>query len=160
MDLAGTILIERPPHEVLAALRDPAMLSALLPQGTELHSSAQGQFDFTFTRKVGPISLAMPVSLTLSPRGAGFGQTLRANAAHLLAGRVALDMALDLMPQLLATRLDWSGKLTGAGMVGRMIEENAERIEGSALSVMTRLKAWIEAPRAARAAKATLRTAR
>lgn len=145
MELSGSIEIARPAHEVVAALYDPNTLKQLLPGQARLAVAGPGAFDFTFSRPVGPITLHLPVALRLEPLGLAFSQSLSARASHALAGKVALQLALALTALPLTTRLNWSGTITGQGMAGRALQDNAPRVQAGACALVLRLKHQIEA---------------
>ena len=145
MDISGLIRTTLPPDLLVSALRDARTLSRLSPGGCSFDQIAEGRFAFSVTKNLGPIRLTLPGQMTLAATGTGHDQTLTARAAHIIGGKVDLDLALTIEVHRGQTRLAYSGELNATGLAGRVLREHHARANSALKAALTRLKMHAEA---------------
>ena len=144
MDVSGLIRTTLPPESLLSALRDARTLSRLLPDGSSLEQTGDGRYAFSVTKSVGPVKLTLPGQMTLTATGAGHDQTLTARAAHIIGGKVDLELDLTIEQHGGQTRLAYSGELVATGLAGRVLREHRARANSALKAALTRLKIHAE----------------
>ena len=144
MDISGLIRSTCPPESLVSALRDARSLARLLPDGSTLEKTGDGQYGFSVTKAVGPIRLTLPGKMTLTATGTGHNQLLSARASHLIGGKVELDLKLIIDQQGEHTRLAYSGTLNASGLAGRVLREHHARANSMLKAALTRLKRHAE----------------
>ena len=144
MQVRGQIRTSCPPEIFLSAMRDPKVLSQLLPPGSKLEQGQNGALAFVLNKTFGPIRLTLPGQLTLTPTGEGHNQTLSARASHNIGGMADLD--LDLVFDLVdgKTLLDCTGNLVATGIAGRVLRERQNRVNQILKGLLLRLKVQAE----------------
>lgn len=139
MEVSGLIRTTCSPDDLLTALNDAEILTAVLPKGSRVDQTGEGAFTFSVTKNVGPIKLTLPGTLTITQKGKRRAKTISVRAAHIIAGKVDLD--LDIRFELSAdhTRLIYTGELAATGLAGRVLGEYATRANGALKAALTRL---------------------
>ena len=144
MQISGQIKTSCPPVFLLKVLNDPDAIIQLLPAGSKLVQSAPGTFAFTMSKSVGPIRLTLPGTLTITPLGKGHDQTLTVKAAHTMAGKVDLDLSIEISREDGVTRVGYHGELEATGLSGRILREHSARANSVVKAALTRLKLHAE----------------
>ena len=144
MDISGLIRSTCPPESLVSALRDARSLARLLPDGSTLEKTGDGQYGFSVTKAVGPIRLTLPGKMTLTATGTGHNQLLSARASHLIGGKVELDLTLTIDQHGEQTHLAYSGRLNAAGLAGRMLRGHRARANSMLKAALIRLKLHAE----------------
>ncbi len=136
MQLDGTIQTQCDPEKVVLLLLDPDALHKLAPVGLEIGKRNGDSLPFVIRRKVGPISLNLAGQLTLKARDGGHDLTLA--AAHMVAGKVKISLALSAAQDVQG--LHWDGMLESSGLTKRLIEERTERVRGIIFHLFEQLR--------------------
>jgi len=144
MQLSGQIRTTCPPDFLLKVLRDPDAMRQLLPVGSQLDQSPDGSYAFTMTKSVGPIKLTLPGTFSLTPTGADHDLMMSVRAAHMIAGKVTMDLHIGLTPVEGLTRISYLGELDATGLAGRILNEHRARANGVVKASLTRLKIYAE----------------
>ena len=144
MEVSGLIRTTCPPDYLLAALRDPATLSRLLPDGSKLDQTGEGTYAFSVTKGIGPIKLTLPGQMTMTATPGGHGLLLAARAAHVIGGKVDLDLTMNIDHSGGQTRLAYEGELVATGLAGRVLREHRARANSALKAALTRLKMHAE----------------
>ena len=144
MDVSGLIRSTCPPESLVSALCDARSLARLLPDGSTLEKTGDGQYSFTVTKAVGPMRLTLPGKMTLTASGIGHNQLLTARASHLIGGKVELDLNLAIDQHGEQTHLAYSGTLNAAGLAGRVLREHRARANAMLKAALIRLKLHAE----------------
>ena len=144
MEISGLIRTTCPPDILLSAMRDATTLSHLLPEGSTMAMTPQGDYDFLVTKSIGPIKLNLPGKMTLTPTGNGSDHVLTAHAGNIIGGKVDLELNLQLQRHDGHTRLTYSGELTATGLAGRVMREHRARVNGAVKAAMNRIKIHAE----------------
>ena len=144
MEVSGLIRTTCPPDFLVSALRDADTLARLLPDGSKLEATGDGHYAFSVTKGVGPIKLTLPGEMTLTASGKGHDQILTARAAHIIGGKVDLDLTLAIEHSGGQTRLTYSGELAATGLAGRVLREHRARANSALKAALTRLKMHAE----------------
>jgi carbon monoxide dehydrogenase subunit G len=144
MEISGLIRTTCPPDILLSAMRDATTLSHLLPEGSTMTMTPQGDYDFLVTKSIGPIKLNLPGKMTLTPTGTGNDHILTAHAGNLIGGKVDLQLNLALQSHDGHTRLVYSGELTATGLAGRVMREHRARVNGVLKAAMNHIKIHAE----------------
>ena len=139
MDVSGQIKSICPPEVLVSALHDAPTLSRLLPGDFTLEAVGDGRYAFSITKSIGPIKLTLPGEMTLTS-GLGHDLTLSARAAHLIGGRVDLDLTLTFDQHGGLTRLAYAGTVEATGLAGRVLREHQVRVNSALRAGMIRLK--------------------
>jgi carbon monoxide dehydrogenase subunit G len=145
MDVSGLIRTTCPPDLVLSVLGDSATLLRLLPKGSKLDQIDQGRFRFSVSRAVGPVKLTLPGEMALVPAGQGHDRMLTIRAAHIIGGKVDLDLSLTFDTSAGHTRLAYAGTVEASGLAGRVLRERHARVDDGLRSLFHRLKVLSEA---------------
>ena len=144
MQISGQMKTICPPDFLLNVLRDPNAMRQLLPAGSRLDQSDDGTYPFTMTKSVGPIRLTLPGTLTLTPQAEGFNHLMTVRASHMIAGKVSLDLHIDITQAEGQTRITYQGELDATGLAGRILNEHRARANGVLKASMIRLKMHAE----------------
>ena len=145
MELSGQIRTTCPPDQLVRIMRDPAALAKLLPGGSKLDQTGDGEYTFSVAKSVGPIRLVLPGSMHLQPSGSGLDHSLTARAAHLIGGKVDLTLSLAFTADAKGTQMAYVGELTATGLAGRVLHENRGRANSSLKAALARLRDHAEA---------------
>ena len=145
MQISGQIKTTCPPAFLLQMLNDPGAMTQILPPDSKLSKSGAGSFAFTVTKSVGPIRLTLPGTLTLTPKGKLLDQHLQVRAAHLIGGKVDLDLGVEIAQTDGVTRVSYDGELMATGLAGRILKEHRTRANAVVKAALTRLKLHAEA---------------
>jgi 2-furoyl-CoA dehydrogenase large subunit len=124
METSGSIEIAARPRRIAAALRDPAVLAAVLPSCRSVVPSGPDRFEATFARTVGPTSLAMTASITVLQDEAG-REVLTIEGRSLMAGTVRAVCVMEVTPQGAASTLAYRLTLELGGMIRRLAGQAA-----------------------------------
>ncbi len=145
MEISGTLRAHCPPEDLVATLADARAISRLLPAGAKVEQTGEGRYSFTVSRAFGPIKLTLPGQMTLTPGEKGHDRKLTLRAAHVIGGKVDLELDFFIEPGHEATRFSYSGKLDATGLAGRIAREHRGRINAVVKGGMTRLRHLAEA---------------
>lgn len=145
MEISGTIRTNCAPEVLVATLSDARAIDRLLPEGAKVEAAGEGRFGFTVSKTFGPIKLTLPGQMTLTQGEGPHDRRLVVRAAHVIGGKVDLDLVLKIEPLGEATRLSWSGALEATGLAGRVAREHRGRIGTVVKGGFTRLKHIAEA---------------
>ena len=145
MEISGLIRSVCPPEFLVSVMQDRATLLRLMPEGTKLDQISPGRFAFSVTKGFGPVKLTLPGQLSLTPTGEGQDQVLTARAAHIIGGKVDLDLTLTFDATGQQTRLAYSGEIAATGLAGRVLRENRAKVNAVLKTLLTRLKLHAEA---------------
>ena len=145
MEVSGHILANCPPDHLIAVLYDVKTLERLMPMGATLNQTAKGRFAFSVRRVVGPITLTLPGQLSLDAKGTGHDQTLTLRAAHIIGGKVDLDLDLAITSEGGNTRLAYTGAWNAMGLSGRVLRDHGARVNAAIRVAMVQLKTQAEA---------------
>ena len=140
MDLSGQIRTTCPPDLLVSALRDPAALVQLLPLGAKVEQTSPGVYAFSVAKNIGPIKLTLPGQMVLTSGATGHDQVLKAHAAHLIGGKVDIDLNIRLATLTGMTVLSYQGTMTATGLANRVLGEYEKRAQTGMRSVFLRLK--------------------
>lgn len=144
MEISGHIRANCAPEVLTTALEDPRTIERLLPAGAEVRLEEPGRFSFTISKTFGPIKLTLPGNLTIAPGAGSHDRKLVVRAAHVIGGKVDLDMDLTLEDHGGATKLGYQGQLAATGLAGRILKEHRGRVGSVVKAGMTRLKMFAE----------------
>ncbi len=159
MHVSGQIQSACPPDQFVSAFQDVGLLRQLLPSGSELEATGDGAYAFLVTRSFGPIRLTLPGKFTLTPTVEGPGLRLIAQAAHLMGGKVDLDLTVTFDTSVGRFDVVYSGTLASTGLAGRVLHERLDRIDPALKKLLRRVRNLAEArlrPDANRAASGGL----
>ena len=140
MQLTGMIRTTCPPDQLMALLDDPAVLALMMPGGSEIRQTSATGYAFVIRKAIGPLKLNMPGTLTLTPVGAGPDRHMTAHAAHLIGGKVDIDLNIRLATLTGMTVLSYQGTMTATGLANRVLGEFEKRAQTGMRSVFLRLK--------------------
>ncbi|MEI6097025.1 MAG: SRPBCC domain-containing protein [Alphaproteobacteria bacterium] len=144
MELRGQITTKCPPEFMVAIMRNPTALAQLLPAGSRIEAIAEDSYSFKVSKDVGPITLTLPGKLQLRAKGGGHDQTLTVHAAHLIGGKVDMELNVAIVNDGGMTRLTYEGDLTASGLAGRVLQEHRARANHSLKAALMRLKLHAE----------------
>ena len=144
MQLEGSIRTTGPADLVARGLADGAILTAIAPLGFDFRKVEGGVAEFTLRRSVGPISLTLQGSMTLTETAPAFG--LEIKAAHLIGGKVAVQLQLTTAPadEDGLAKLAWTGELRAQGLAGRVMAEREEQANEILRNLFIRLRDHVE----------------
>ncbi len=145
MQIKGQIKFACPATFLVQVLNDPAAMAKLLPQNAKLELSGPGSFAFTVTKAMGPIKLTLPGTMTVIPTGTRQDQKLQVKAAHMIGGKVNLDLDVTMSDTGSITQLTYDGTLEASGLAGRMLQEREDRMNGFIRNMVVALKRHAEA---------------
>ena len=143
MQANGNIRIAATPESIAAALRDPAVLAAILPACRGVSPQEGGAFTADFAREVGRMRLGLSARLRVA--GEGAAQVLEIEGGNLLTGKIAARCDIRLAPRGAETRLDWDGSVTLQGLLRKLAETAAPGTADRVVSALFyRLKQQLE----------------
>ena len=153
MDIHGKINTTCPPEIFLATMRDTGALLRVLPAGAQLTAEKDGALAFSMSKTFGPIRLTLPGQMSLIATGTGHDQILTARAAHVIGGKVDLDVTFSFERAGGKTQLAYTGSLTATGVAGRVLRDHHGRVNHVFRSLLLGLK--LQAEEAMRPGNAT-----
>lgn len=145
MEINGALRTHCPPAELVATLADPEAITRLLPPGAKVEQTGEGRYSFTVSRAFGPIKLTLPGQMTITATGLGHDRHLVLRAAHIIGGKVDMEINFYFEPHEKATRIRYDGTLEASGLAGRIAREHRGRINSVVKGGLTRLKHLAEA---------------
>lgn len=157
MEISGTLRAYCPPEDLVATLADARAITRLLPGGAQVEQTGEGRYSFTVSRAFGPIKLTLPGQMTITATGQGHDRRLVLRAAHIIGGKVDMEITFHFELIENATRMRYDGTLEATGLAGRVAREHRARINTVVKGGLTRLKHLAEArnPKAAGSAEAS-----
>jgi carbon monoxide dehydrogenase subunit G len=147
MQLEGTMPTKCPPGKVVENLRDPQILSLMVPEGCHIGEKVGDTINFVIQRKVGPISFKMPGTMTVTQKPGADAYVMELNASHLIGGKA--NVTLNLTPERDAAgqqSLHWLGTLEAHGLAAHLIEERTAKIGNVLKNLFVRLRKQAETP--------------
>jgi carbon monoxide dehydrogenase subunit G len=144
MQISGQMRTACPPSFLMTVLRNPDAMIQLLPKGSELAPAGDGTYKFTLIQTVGPIRLTLPGTIEMAPGDEDGDLQLTVRAAHMIAGKVNMDLLITLSQPEEHTRIIYDGQLAATGLAGRILNEHKERANGVVKASMTRLRLYAE----------------
>lgn len=140
MRLDGMIRTTSAPESVIQKLSDPAILARIAPKGCEIGEKAGGTVAFTIKRKLGPLSLTLPGSLSLHAKADNTWQVV-AEAAHRIGGsvKVTLDVTGGRGPTG-HPAIQWVGGVESHGLAARAVIEHGSRASEFVRNLFIRLR--------------------
>lgn len=145
MDFKGKINANCPPECVFEVLDDPDALARLLPEGSKVEKSGDGQFTFTLIRTLGPIRLTLPGKMAVTQGEGALDRKLSIRAAHVIGGKVDAELEMVNSVEAGALHMAYAVNLEATGLAGRIAKEHRGRLGGLLKSGMMRLKFLAEA---------------
>lgn len=141
MEIAGKLRSLCTPEELVAVLSDVEALAQFLPAETEVQETATGSYSFVVSREFGPIKLTLPGQMTISAAETGQGRRLSVRAAHIIGGKVDLELDLAFQPvkDTPQTLVTYSGALKATGLAGRIARDRRARLNSVVRSGMVHL---------------------
>jgi uncharacterized protein len=144
LTFAGQTEIAAPRARVAAALADARVLSRMIPGCTELTPTGPGTWTARIEKAAGPVMLRLTAALVLETLAEGQRYVLQARGRSLVAGAVALHMALALEEAPGGTRLIHDGRLSAEGLAGRLLRGQEVLLAGRSDALFSRLREHLE----------------
>ena len=144
MHLSGNLRITAPKVRTIGALHQPENLAVFLPGHAVVTETGVGGYDFVVSKALGPMALKLPGTLIIQPTQRGLAYSFKAEAQHMLAGNLVLDLQVNFATDGDATVVDYSGTLTATGMVGGILERQHQRVQDRLNTGMYMFKTRLE----------------
>ena len=144
MHLSGKLRITAPKGRTIGALHQAANLAVFLPGRAVVTETGVGGYDFVVSKALGPMALKMPGTLIIQPTQRGLAYSFKAEAQHMLAGNVVLDLQMNFATDGDDTVVDYSGTLSATGMVGGILERQHQRVQDRLNTGMYMFKTRLE----------------
>lgn len=144
MRLDGTIRTTNAPESVIQQLADPAVLARIAPKGCEIGEKTGETVAFKITRKLGPIVLNLPGSISLHKKIDGRYQLI-AEASHRIGGsvKVTLEVAGVKGPSGHPV-IQWFGGVDAHGLVANVVAQQRSRSGDFVRNLFIRLRDAVE----------------
>lgn len=133
MELTGNRDIAASRRQVIGALRDPAMIRAILPEIVTFTPTGPESFDLALRVKAGPVPIPLSGSYRLTgpaEEGAPLHLALELNGP--LGASVTIALTLDITQQSpKLSRFTHGGELVAGGILRKFAEEQKARVEAA-----------------------------
>ena len=144
MHLSGKLRVTAPKGRTIGALHQPANLAVFLPGHAVVTETGVGGYDFVVSKALGPMALKLVGTLIIQPIQRGLTYSFKAEAQHMLAGNVVLDLQMNFATDGDDTVVDYSGTLSATGMVGGILERQHQRVQDRLNTGMYMFKTRLE----------------